>query len=56
MELAKEKITSNRHKNKVLILPYSYIHRNSKENLNLVTNLCIAPLSKNKRGIAIANF
>lgn len=56
MELAKEKIKSNRDKNKVLMLPYSYIHRNSKEYLNFEINLCIVTLSKNNAGIAIANF
>lgn len=37
IELAKEKITSKMHKKKEPILPYSYIHLKSEENLNLST-------------------
>lgn len=56
IELTKEKITSNTLRNKAATPTYSYIHRYSGENLNPDTNRLVAQLSKNKTGIAIANF
>ena len=37
IELTKEKMTSKQHNDKEILLPYSYIHLNSEEYLNLCT-------------------
>lgn len=37
IELTKEKRTSKQHSDKEILLPYSYIHLNSEEYLNLCT-------------------
>lgn len=56
IELEKEKMRRNMHKNKAPILPYSYIQRKSVENLNLSTKCFVQQLSRNKAGVTIASF